>query len=217
MAARSPRTTAQLLKRLTPLLAAPAALLVNPGRADAVLTYNIFQDGPNVVLQASGFINQFPPTCCTGLSQAGIFTGIGQLGTGTDSNGNPAYSISGPVTIPISATANVLPSSSSGISTTLFYSGDKNAFFIIDASYTAGTEIISSSTFNTTTLAALGFTIPGLLGTWTIVEPNTPNTFDTIKLEVGPPAVPGPLPLLGVATAFGWSRRIATAKTPAAG
>jgi hypothetical protein len=64
MALRSPLTTVQLLKRLTPLLAAPAALLLNPGRADAVLTYNIFQDGANVVLKASGSLSRLPLTCC---------------------------------------------------------------------------------------------------------------------------------------------------------
>jgi hypothetical protein len=220
MAVRSPLTTAQLLKRLTPLLAAPAALLLNPGRAEAVLTYNIFQSGFDVVLQASGSINQVPPTCCsTSVNPAGVFTTFSNLVTGSTSNSFPIYSISGPATIPASPLGIFFADSFSGVNTVLQAIPGFGFFGISD--YVLGTDINSSATFNNTTLAALGFTTPGLIGTWTIVEQNTPNTFDTIRLEVGPPAevhVPGPLPLLGAAAAFGWSRRlrrrIATACRP---
>jgi hypothetical protein len=51
------RTLAKRCKRLTPLLAAPAALLLNQGQAKAVLTYNIFESAGNVVLQTSGSLN----------------------------------------------------------------------------------------------------------------------------------------------------------------
>jgi hypothetical protein len=40
---------------LAALIAVPAALLMTTGRAEAILTYNIFDSGPNqVTLQASG-------------------------------------------------------------------------------------------------------------------------------------------------------------------
>jgi hypothetical protein len=68
----------------------------------------------------------------------------------------------------------------------------------------------------------MGFTTTGLIGTWTLA-----GTGDTINVVLGPPAapqstaVPGPLPLLGAAAAFGWTRRlrrrIITAKTTVAG
>jgi len=50
-----------------------------------------------------------------------------------------------------------------------------------------GTPIVSSATFNNSTLAGLGFTTTGLIG---LTE------------------VPGPLPLLGAGAAFAYSRRI---------
>ena len=43
---------------LAALMAAPAALLLAPGRAEAILVYNIFDSGPNVTLQASGSIKR---------------------------------------------------------------------------------------------------------------------------------------------------------------
>ena len=48
---------AQNLKRFIPLLAAPAALLLSQEQAKAVLTYNIFESGGNVVVRASGSLN----------------------------------------------------------------------------------------------------------------------------------------------------------------
>jgi hypothetical protein len=44
-------------KSLIPLLAAPAALLLSQGQAKAILTYNIFESGGNVVAQTSGSLN----------------------------------------------------------------------------------------------------------------------------------------------------------------
>ena len=58
----STSTAAKRLRSLVPLLAAPAALLLNPGRADAILTYNIFEDGGNVVVQTSGSLVLPSPT-----------------------------------------------------------------------------------------------------------------------------------------------------------
>ena len=80
--------------------------------------------------------------------------------------------------------------------------------FIIDSTYVSNTPIVSSATFNGTTLATLGFTTTGLIGTWTLN-----GTSESIQLILGPPspsgaAVPGPLPLLGDGAAFGWSRRL---------
>ncbi len=78
-------------------------------------------------------------------------------------------------------------------------------FFTIDSAYISNTPIVSSATFNGTTLAALGFTTTGLIGTWTLN-----GTSESIQVILGAPtaAVPGPLPLLGAGAAFGWSRRL---------
>jgi len=88
--------------------------------------------------------------------------------------------------------------------------------FGIDTGYTPGTSITSAATFNSQTLAGLGFTTTGLLGTWTPqpLDGSDPYTaFDTIQVVISAPpspstAVPGPLPLLGAGAAFGWSRRL---------
>jgi hypothetical protein len=77
--------------------------------------------------------------------------------------------------------------------------GDANTF-LIDPSYVFGTPIISNAIFNGKTLADIGLTsASGLLGTWTLT-----GTSETIKINV----VSGPLPLVGVGAAFGFSRRL---------
>ena len=79
--------------------------------------------------------------------------------------------------------------------------------FGIQSTYSSGDPVVSSATFAGQTLAGLGFTTPGLLGTWTLAVTN-----DTINVVVGaPPAsasAPGPLPVFGAAAAFGYSRRL---------
>jgi MYXO-CTERM domain-containing protein len=89
-----------------------------------------------------------------------------------------------------------------GISTLL---AGAAGFFAIDPAYISNSPIDSSATFNGTTLAGLGFTTTGLIGTWTL-----DGTSETIQLILAPPtsAVPGPLPLIGAGAAFGWSRRL---------
>jgi hypothetical protein len=79
--------------------------------------------------------------------------------------------------------------------------------FGIDATKTGG-AIISSSTFGSSTLAGLGFATTGLLGTCTL-----DGTGDTIEVRVSaPPApptsVPGLLPILSAAAAFGSVRKL---------
>jgi hypothetical protein len=59
------RTLAQRSKRLTPFLAAPAALLLTQGQAKAVLTYNIFEASGNVVVETSGNLNLAGATVIT--------------------------------------------------------------------------------------------------------------------------------------------------------
>ena len=78
-------------------------------------------------------------------------------------------------------------------------------YFGINSSYISSTSINSSATFNGTTLAGLGFTTTGPIGTWTLS-----GTSESIQVILGAPTAdtPGPLPLLGAGAAFGWSRRL---------
>jgi hypothetical protein len=189
---------------VSPLLAAPAVLLLSQGQAKAVLTYNIFESGGNVVVQTNGSLN------LTGATQVGtlsfgtdgsIVSVLGVVSTGLDNFFSPAYNVSGPLTF--NGTVSTAASSASGIMT-LVNAGIGQ--FSIYPTYVSTTPIVSSATFNGQTLASLGFTTTGLIGTWSL-----DGTSETINVFLGNPAtaaVPGPLPLLGAGVAFGWSRRL---------
>jgi hypothetical protein len=198
------RLLAQRCKRRTPLLAAPTALLLSQGQAKAILTYNIFESAGNVVVQTSGSLDLTGATQSsnTGCGYDGLIgSAFAGLCTGPNNNSTQTYVISGPATF--DGTGFELGASSvSGIST--FFMGASSVFFI-DPTYVSTTPIVSSATFNGQTLASLGFTTTGLIGTWALT-----GTSETIQLILGPPtaAAPGPLPLLGVGAAFGWSRRL---------
>jgi len=199
------RTLAKCCRRFTPLLAAPAALLLSQGEAKAVLTFNIFESAGNVVVQTSGSLD------LTGATQLGqIFCGdngyiessLAVICSGPDLTVD-AYSIIGPAFFNGSVSAPA--DSISGI--TASFTGD-GGIFIIGPAYVSNTSVVSSATFNGKTLASLGFTTTGLIGTWTL-----DGTSETIQVVLGPPSpsgttVPGPLPLLGAGAAFGWSRRL---------
>jgi hypothetical protein len=199
------RTLAKRCKRLTPLLAAPAALLLSQGQAKAVLNYNIFESGGNVVVQTSGSLDLSgaTPQADAGCGVNGLIkSAFGAICSGVDTgfSGSSSYLITGPTSF--IGTADILPASSvSGTSTVLFGLISK---FRIDSSYMPNSPIVSSATFNSLALSSLGFTTTGLIGTWTI-----DGTSESINVYIGPPAAaPGPLPLLGAGAAFGWSRRL---------
>ena len=212
----------QRLKRLASLLATPAALLLSGGRAEAILTYNIFEFGPDVVVQTNGSLNLPVLTnpgyfYCSGFTKGAIVSIFARICNGGDNVKVEYPLVSGPYTF--DGNVGLQADGSSGVST--FLQG-RGLVFGIETTYINGTPIVSSSIYNTTTLAGMGFTTTGLIGTWTLA-----GTGDTIKVVLGPPAapqataVPGPLPLLGAAAAFGWTRRlrrrITTAKTTVAG
>jgi hypothetical protein len=191
------------------LLAAPAALLLNQGQAKAVLTYNIFESSGNVVVQASGSLDLTGATLSAFQGYCGDDGALKSITaficTGPDiGSPQPLIVLTGPGSFV--GSASLFPASSvTGLST--FLIGTVNSF-AIDPTYVSNTPIDGSATFNGTTLAGLGFTTPGLIGTWTIN-----GTSESIQVIIGAPTppgatVPGPLPLLGAAAAFGWSRRL---------
>jgi hypothetical protein len=196
------------------LLAVPAALLLIQGDAKALLTYYISENAGNVEVQALGSLllpNSVGSVACNIVPGGGIYSLGALVCTGPDANMNQ-YNIQGPSSF--NGTVFILGANSvSGIPSGIAGGGVPPAFGI-DTGYTPGTPITSTATFNTTTLAGLGFTTTGLLGTWTLQpkdgsDPYTAN--DTIQVVIGAPppaAVPGPLPLLGAGAAFGWARRL---------
>ena len=190
------------------LAAIPATLvLVAAGSwrqpAQAVLTYNIFENGGDVVVQTSGSLNLPTSTGTRDCVNNGVlWSEYAVVCTGNAAE-SPSYSVTGEQSFTSAGdVVNQIASSAAGITTNL---DGFSSLFAIDSSYVSGSPIISSSTYSSTTLSALGFTATsGLIGTWTLA-----GTGDTINIVIGPPAeVPGPLPLLGAGAAFGFSRRL---------
>jgi hypothetical protein len=167
-----------------------------------VLTYNIFESAGNVVVQTSGSLNlsgatQGGPDACG--TNGVVDSANAIVCTGSDQVAN-TYLVTGPTFF--NGTASTSSTSVSGIFTGIV---GFQSQFLIDPTYVSTTEIVSSATFNGQTLATLGFTTTGPIGTWTLN-----GTSETIQVILGAPAVavPGPLPLLGAGAAFGWSRRL---------
>ena len=182
-------------------IGAPFALVLavdaSPAKAD--LNYKIYESLGNLVVVASGSLRLTP----TSPNTICIYDGVlypDEAGncTGTAVAARP-YAISGPSSFPGSG-FHAPASSVSGVFTFLY--GNFGAFFV-DPSYSFGAPIISNAIFNVKTLADIGLTpTSGLLGTWII-----DGTSETITVKVANP-VPGPLPLVGVGAAFGFSRRL---------
>ena len=187
------------------LLAAAVAAVASAEPASAALTYNVYETGGNVVVQASGSLNlagatpHLQATAC-GVSGA-LYSSLSLICTGPGTSPSVTYALSGPGSF--SGTAAILGASSiSGMITGI--AGVINQF-TIDSSY-AGGPIAGSAIFNGRTLAGLGFTTLGPNATWTIG-----GTRESVNLVIGPPSpvgVPGPVPLLGVGAALGWSRHL---------
>ena len=212
---------AKRCKRLAFLLAAPAALLLSQGQAKAVVNVYIYNDGPDLKVSvtgsissrgnltaspsscgASGYLNgQFdvtdPSVLCTGIDQLSDFYSItGPAGFGGTGNSGLASSVAG-------LSFQMFPSSyNTGVVPTPGYDAYKDTY-AIDPSYVLGEIFHSSAIFNGKSLASEGFTATGLVGTWAIT-----GTSESINVYISPAPTPGPLPLLGAAAAFGWSRRL---------
>ena len=93
------RTLAKRCKRLSPLLAVPAALLLSQGEAKAILTYYIFENAGNVEVQAVGSLilpNSIGPGVC-GIDPGGLIqSATATICTGVDSDYN-RYKTQGPI------------------------------------------------------------------------------------------------------------------------
>jgi hypothetical protein len=211
----------KFFKRLLPLLVAPAALLLSQGQAKAILTINIFDDGPNLKITVQGLLAQLPSPTNTGITcmVTAALTGEffpasyrSSICTGPDS-GYSIYPI-------ISATTgfggtgslsgDINPAGSSVSGSAFFFASSAYQYSTLyqssiglDPMYSAGSPFFSSATFNDQSLASQGFTATGLVGTWNLV-----GTSESINIYIGATATPGPLPLFGAGAAFGWSRRL---------
>ena len=191
-------------------------LFVDAKAAKAGLSFNIYESLGNLIVETSGSLN-LPTAAGTGNcgAEGAIAPAIGFMCTGPNQT-NPAYVISGPSVF--TGSADLYPATSvSGILAGVAAGSQR---FVIDSAYVSGTPIVSGATYVGKSLSDLGLnSASGTLGTWTLV-----GTSETISINVTsptPPApsVPGPLPLFGAGSAFGFSRylrnRLKSRQTPA--
>jgi len=128
------RNLAKRCKRFTPLLAAPAALLLIQGEAKAILTYNIFESAGNVVVQTSGSLDltgatQIGNELCT--ANGALYSGAALICTGPSlGSAQPSFLITGPSSF--NGSVQLPASSATGLHT--FLSGISRRF-VIDPSY----------------------------------------------------------------------------------
>jgi len=198
----------RLLRNISAGLALSFPLAVTWAQpAQAVLIFNFYELGSDLVIDGTGSLNlPSSPTGSGSCPPGGLLSLPYLFCTGqATSGGGSHYSITGPSTLGTGILPMVFASSNSGIPLAIQFTG----VFLIDSTYVSGTPIFSSSTFSGISLASLGMTTPGTLGTWTL-----DGSGETISLQVnasssGSPAnVPGPLSLLGLGAAFGVSRRL---------
>ena len=187
--------------------------------AQAGLIFNFYESGSDLVIEGTGSLNLplsslGPGYYCPASGSLDTIS-LSLFCTGPNAGG-PVYGITGPTTLGAGIiTTNVYSSSDSGINLGIWfgYAGNPYGQFLIDSTYVSGASIFSSSTFNGITLTSLGMPSSGTLGTWTLVDPSDPSYVgDTISVQVNAirssASVPGPLPILGVAAAFGFSRKL---------
>jgi len=200
-------------------LAVPAVLLLSQGRAEAILTYYIFEDAGNLKIQTKGSLNLTGLTSqlaneCVGSPGGGFAVGAAicsGIEPVDDANLNRQYTIT-KVTDFTAGTGNLSPATSTfGIANWVNNNSNPNTFSIYN--YTSGAEIASYAIFSGSNLTSVGLNsiIPGTtIGSWYLGGSDNDTTRQINVIVGAPPAdpAPAPLPLLGATGAFGWSRRL---------
>jgi len=199
-------------------------LLLCQGRADAILNYYIFADGGNLKIVTTGSLNlgglaSQAGSTCTSTSPGGtLIPEFALICSGVETSSTDAYKKY--VVVPVVPGSTSFTNGSGSLLAANSTTGTRNwlwgdegpdpAFYIIDP-YNDG-PINSSATFTGKSLASVGLnlTSPGTnIGSWTFFNDTNPN--NVINVFVGDPPnapVPAPLPLIGAAGAYGWSRRL---------
>lgn len=199
-------------------LAVPALLLLSQGRAEAILNYYIFEDAGTLKIQTKGSLNldglsSQDANECVG-TPGGAFSpgtaicsGVEPVGT---ANLYRKYSITNVSPSFTAGTASLSPASSTfGIANWVDNSSQTKTFSIYN--YTSGTEIASYAIFSGKTLTDVGLSSSsGTIGSWYLGGDANDVTRQINVIVGAPPAdpAPAPLPLLGAAGAFSWSRRL---------
>jgi len=199
-------------------LAVPAVLLLSQDRAEAILTYYIFEDAGSLKIQTKGSLNLTGLTSqdaneCVG-TPGGAFVASTAICSGAESVGVAnlyrQYSITN-VTPFTAGSGGLSPATSTSGIANWVDNSNPNTFSIYN--YTSGAEIASYAIFSGINLTSVGLSSISsgtTIGSW-YLGADANDTTRQINVIVGaPPAdpAPAPLPLLGAAGAFGWSRRL---------
>jgi hypothetical protein len=215
------RNPAHRLLKLAALAFVPLAMLMQPQKADALLSYYIFEEGGSTKLKSIGSV-VLPAPAFHFLGDScynGFFLDSGSsisiLGTGTgvtcDLYGYPL------TTVYLSSSFSGEAAANSGVSLSgSAFSGidTNNSRFLTLTSYVSGSSLANEVIFASLASPLVG---SGLIAEWAILDesdPFNPAETDHIKLYLSAPpvppsaSVPAPLPLAGASLAFGWSRRL---------
>lgn len=153
----------------------PAVLFLGVDPAEAIVNVNFFDEGSNLKIVVSGSLSELGTQMGTDSGPDGVLTK--SIFLSGNSVSSPICKITGPTNFSTSGNPVLFGNSVTG----LFLLLGANIAYGIDPSYMVGQPFESSATFNGTSLAAQGFTVPGLVGTWTI-----DGTSESINLFIDP-------------------------------
>ena len=189
-------------------------VLISAVPARALVTVTVSEVGGDVVMSGSGSLNV---SALAYIGGTGYTYGIDPDTSTFLINPGPISALyQGGFSLPAAlgpGTANILPNSGSGdqFGIALYY-GTPTLFvpgYLGGGTYTDGTGISSTSTYVGQTLSSLGLTPGNYTWSW-----GSGGNADSITMQIGssaapgPASVPGPLPILGIAAAFGFSRKL---------
>jgi hypothetical protein len=203
--------------RLAALALVPFSLFAQPQKADALLSFYIFEQGNTTKIKTIGSLTL--PTSNLGSTDSCSAAGINLISSSSMvelSTGNSAacatkfYVLAGLVATPPFA-GTVTSGGSGGVDNSNYVSifTDLTDYYIdLSQGYIPGTSIINEVTFNNPITTPLSGS--GLIAEWKIMDGIT--ELDQVKVFLSTPpsaaAAPAPLPLAGGALALGWSRRL---------
>jgi hypothetical protein len=205
--------------RLAALALVPFSLIAQPQKADALLSFYIFEQDSTTKIKTIGSLN-LPSNPYNIDSAASCFTAgfnlvsappLLELSTGDGSLcSTKTYQLVNSFTA-LSFSGSVFSGGSGGVSNSNYvsmYIDSDEDFVELNDAYVSGASIINEVTFNNPIATPLSGA--GLIAEWKIM--NGLTEFDRVQIYLSTPpsaaAVPAPIPLAGGALAFGWSRRL---------
>lgn len=196
---RLPMMLRKILQGLALVGTLSAAL--NGGPASALLRINIYDSGSGVSASFNGSVNT---NGLTPYASSSIIGGIG-------ASFGIAWSSSITSGVPSNIWSGLTPPDPFAFGPLIFPQVDNGGdplflranYIDLPTGYVSGTSISNSMFFTGQTFASIGL----MPGTYTWAWGSGPNV-DSAVMTISTSEVPGPLPLLGVGAAFGWSRRL---------